>query len=116
MVDYSRLGKWNCLAGGHVVEAHILFMGFAEQIGDFRGFGFFESLAALFQCFIELSGRVLQLFVGIGGAADQDEMIGSRQPLVSVGIESDAEQAHNFAFGFAGLAHGVLSQEVMART
>jgi len=82
-----------------------LLVGLAKQIGDFGRFGVGEPFAAAIERFVESHGCVLHSLVRRLGAADEEEMLDGRDPLMAIAVESDAEQPDHFAacsarFGF----------------
>jgi hypothetical protein len=69
---------------------------FAQQIGDFGRFRVLELLAALFERFVELNGRILHLLMGVSGAADENKMIGAGHAAMAIAIEGDAQKSNHF--------------------
>jgi len=68
-----------------------------RDIVEFFAADFFQLFAALLQFFVDLDGFLRHPVVRLLGAPDEREIVAGRDALVTVGIQSDAEN-HGFAF------------------
>lgn len=65
-----------------------------EYIPQLLRAGIFEALAALGELLVDLDRRFLHDFVRFLGAADEQEVVSAREPLVAVlVVETDAQHA-----------------------
>src|SRR5712692_10417713 len=79
-----------------------------EQLDNFFHRSFREGLPTAFQGLIELAGGFLHLLIRFFRAADQQEMFGVRESLVSIlVVKPDAEEADYFLFGFVFGGHRI---------
>ena len=77
-----------------------------EQLDDLRHRSLGKSLATARQGLAKANGRVLHLFVRICGAADKEEVLRMRQPLMAVlSVQADTEKADYLFFIFTVDCH-----------
>jgi hypothetical protein len=91
----ARESKWNKLLSNVM-----------KDIAQFFGRGIFQAFAALGELLVDFDRCFLHHFVRFLRAANQQEVVAAREPLVAVFVVETNAQHAGFGFGLGGLLRG----------